>query len=128
MAAMMEAKPMTKPTSSQILAILAPDSDELSSEIYAQGRKKQTKGVSHFSRNLPWFFCLTCSPLTAFTMQKLMVPNIPMKTCPVVIWCLPSIDMASIRIHHPAKNCGGEKNLHCQREGNCKARGRFSHQ
>jgi len=42
MAAMMEAKPIRKPTSSQIFAILAPDSDEFSSEICAQ-----TKEVSH---------------------------------------------------------------------------------
>lgn len=97
MAAMMEAKPIRKPTSSQIFAILAPDSDEFSSEICAQ-----TKEVSHLLS--PMISVCYMFSFTAFTMQKLMVPKMPMKTCPVVIWCLPSMDMASIRTHHPAKN------------------------
>jgi len=43
-AAMMEAKPITKPTSSQILAILAPDSEGFSSEIYTQNNGSESFG------------------------------------------------------------------------------------
>lgn len=46
-AAIMEAKPMKKPTNSHILAILAPDSDELcSSEIYKQNRGYESLGYT----------------------------------------------------------------------------------
>jgi len=43
-AAMMEAKPITKPTSSQILAILAPDSEGFSSEICTQNNRSESFG------------------------------------------------------------------------------------
>lgn len=104
MAAMMEANPIIKPRSNTIFAFLAPHSDVLSSEIY---KRKQWVIFFVYIRNLN--ILLTCSPLTIFIMQKLIVPKIPINTWPVVIWCCGSPDMASIIIHHPVKNWKQDK-------------------